>query len=97
MVTVILRRYAGGLGHAPTGLRPAGGKLYQDWPVPKNGQDAARRPQWRGERRAVLVRLPVAVAAELQDRAHAHGQLLSDAAVELLSGGLSSGQRGGSR
>ncbi len=97
MVTLTLRSYAAGPRHAPTGPRPGGGKLYQHWPVPKDGRDTARRPQWRGERRAVLVRLPIAVADELQDRARAHGQSLSDAAAELIAGDLSSGQRRGAR
>ncbi|WP_448640746.1 hypothetical protein [Geodermatophilus sp. URMC 63] len=45
----------------------------------------------------MLVRLPIAVADELQDRARAHGQSLSDAAAELIAGDLSSGQRRGAR
>ena len=88
---------APGLRHATAGLRGREVNVYQDWPVTNDGQDPARRPQWRGERRAVLVRLPVTVAAELQDRARAHGKSLSDAAGELISGGLSADWHRGTR
>lgn len=50
---------------------------------------ARRRPQWRGERRAVLVRLPVPVADRLVQHAAAEESSLSETAAELIARGLS--------
>jgi len=47
-----------------------------------------RRPQWRGERRPVMVRVPVPVAEALENLAAAKGVSLSDAAGCLISTGL---------
>jgi hypothetical protein len=48
-----------------------------------------RRPQWRGERKAVLIRLPVDVAEKLAVVAEASSVSVSDAAGRLISDGLS--------
>jgi hypothetical protein len=50
---------------------------------------ARRRPQWRGERRAVLVRLPVQVAERLVQHAATEELSLSETAAELIARGLS--------
>lgn len=47
-----------------------------------------RRPQWRGERVAVLVRLPASVAASLKRHAAVDGDSLSSAAAQLIEAGL---------
>jgi hypothetical protein len=50
--------------------------------------NAARRPQWRGERRAVMVRLTLPTAGLLLARAEASGRSVSDTAAELISTAL---------
>jgi hypothetical protein len=52
-------------------------------------QARKRRPQWRGERKAVLVRLPVATAVDLAKVAEAQRRSVSDVATELLTRALS--------
>jgi len=47
-----------------------------------------RRPQWRGERRAVMVRLPVSVAERLAAAAAASNLSLSETATQLIADGL---------
>lgn len=47
-----------------------------------------RRPQWRGERQAVLVRLPVAVAEQLRAEAGRSNRSVSDAAASFISQGM---------
>lgn len=52
-----------------------------------------RRPQWRGERRAVLVRLPVTVADRLRDEAARAQQSVSDTAAQIISAGVGAERR----
>ena len=47
-----------------------------------------RRPQWRGERQAVLVRLPVPLALRLRDEAARTQKSLSETVVGLISAGI---------
>lgn len=47
-----------------------------------------RRPQWLGERKPVLVRLPVEVAERLAEAAEQTQATLSGMAAELISAGL---------
>jgi len=49
----------------------------------------ARRPQWRGERRPVLARLPLPLADQLSELARQRGCSLSDAVSDLLTDSLS--------
>lgn len=65
--------------------------LYQDWRV----ADTRRRPQWRGERKAVLVRLPVEVADQLAKVAEVSHLSVSEAAGRFISVGLASSRVGG--
>lgn len=51
----------------------------------------ARRPQWRGERQALLVRVPAGVAEQLRAEAGRSRRSLSDTAAALLEAGLGSG------
>lgn len=45
---------------------------------------ARRRPQWRGERQALLVRLPVRHGLDVRQRAANGGRSVSDVVAELL-------------
>jgi len=47
-----------------------------------------RRPQWRGERNAVLVRMPVPLAEQLRAEATSRRLSLSDTAAELIRAAL---------
>jgi len=47
-----------------------------------------RRPQWRGERQAVLVRLPVPLARRLRAEAVRTQKSLSEMAAGLISAGM---------
>jgi len=47
-----------------------------------------RRPQWRGERQAVLVRLPAGLAEQLRAEARRNSQSLSDTAASLIASGM---------
>lgn len=47
-----------------------------------------RRPQWRGERQAVLVRLPAALAEQLRAEAGRGSRSLPDTAASLIAAGL---------
>jgi hypothetical protein len=47
-----------------------------------------RRPQWRGERKAVLVRMPVDVADQLAWEARTARRSVSDQAADLITRGL---------
>jgi predicted HicB family RNase H-like nuclease len=60
--------------------------LLQDAAVPGH----RRRPQWRGERQAVMVRLPKEVAEQLRASANQQGVSLSDAAAAFIATGLKS-------
>jgi hypothetical protein len=51
-------------------------------------QEARRRPQWRGERKAVLVRMPVALAEDLARSAELERQSVSEYAAALLQEAL---------
>jgi hypothetical protein len=51
-------------------------------------QPGRRRPQWRGERRAVLVRMPVETADRLTAEAQRRARSVSDHAAELIAHGL---------
>ena len=57
--------------------------------------DTRRRPQWRGERKAVLVRLPVDVADQLTQAAEASQLSVSETAGKYISAGLAYSQVGG--
>jgi hypothetical protein len=50
-----------------------------------------RRPQWRGERQAVMVRLPVEEADRLRLAARRRGRSISDTAADLIIDGLERG------
>lgn len=65
--------------------------LYQDWFVAEN----RRRPQWRGERKAVLVRLPVEVADQLAKAAEVSQLSVSEAASRYIAIALTSTPSGG--
>lgn len=71
-------------------LRRGARNLYQDWRV----VDTRRRPQWRGERKAVLVRLPVDVADQLTRAAEASQLSVSDTAGKYISAGLATSEVG---
>ena len=47
-----------------------------------------RRPQWRGDRRAILVRMPVALAERLSSAAEQRKVSVSEHAAELLAAAL---------
>lgn len=51
-------------------------------------RDKRRRPQWRGDRRAILVRLPVEEANRLCAEATRQGASVSDLAGKLIRSGL---------
>lgn len=72
-------------------LRRGARNLYQDWRV----VDTRRRPQWRGERKAVLVRLPVDVADQLTRAAEASQLSVSETAGKYISVGLATSEVGG--
>lgn len=55
-------------------------------------EDRGKRPQWRGERRLVMVRVPVQVAQELEQMANKQGASLSDVAGRLITLGLAAEQ-----
>lgn len=57
--------------------------------------ETRRRPQWRGERKAVLVRLPVDVADQLTRAAEASQLSVSETAGKYISAGLASSPLGG--
>lgn len=61
--------------------------LIQDLAV-SSSQPKGRRPQWRGERRAVLVRMPVETADWLTAEAQRRDRSVSDHAAELIAHGL---------
>lgn len=46
---------------------------------------SARRPQWLGERKAVLVRMPIEVAERLRNAARVERRSVSEHAAWLLS------------
>jgi len=50
-----------------------------------------RRPQWRGDRQAVLVRLPAVVAEQLRAEAGRSSRSLSDTAASLIAAGMTRG------
>lgn len=50
-----------------------------------------RRPQWRGERKAVLVRVPTEVAEVLRLAAEREQRSVSELAAELLTRALRQG------
>lgn len=51
-------------------------------------RQAGRRPDWRGERSAVLVRMPLPLADRLRAEAAERGQSLSDTAAALIRAGI---------
>jgi hypothetical protein len=53
-----------------------------------DGRSRRRRPQWRGERKAVLIRLPVDVATQLAELADEDARSVSDTAGDLIAQGL---------
>lgn len=52
------------------------------------GPARTRRPQWRGERKAVLVRMPLELAQRLSCAAEDRRQSVSERATELLAAAL---------
>ena len=61
------------------------GKLIQDWAVQGLDESQRRRPQWRGERKAVLVRVPVALADDLARSAALERRSVSEHVTILLT------------
>jgi hypothetical protein len=57
-------------------------------PTDRDAPAAKRRPQWRGERQAVLVRLPADIAQKLRTEASRSSRSLSDTAAELIAAGV---------
>lgn len=51
-------------------------------------ETSTRRPQWRGDRKAVLVRMPVGLAEKLRQAADAQQQSVSEHAAALLAAAL---------
>jgi hypothetical protein len=47
-----------------------------------------RRPQWRGDRKAILVRMPVALAHRLTREAEERQRSVSEHATDLLAAAL---------
>jgi len=66
--------------------------LLHDVGVAVRSELGSRRPQWRGDRKAVMVRLPVAVEEQLRGEAVARGLSMSDAAGVLITEGLGRGE-----
>jgi hypothetical protein len=56
-------------------------------------QQARRRPQWRGERKAVLVRMPVGLAEDLVRSAEQQRRSVSEHATALLQAALGRPER----
>ena len=54
----------------------------------KPDRQPMRRPQWRGERQAVLVRLPASLAEQLREEAGRSSRSLSDTAASLIAAGM---------
>jgi len=59
-------------------------------PTPRQTTTARtrRRPQWRGERQAVLVRLPAELVGQLRAEAGRSSRSLSDTAAFLIAAGM---------
>ena len=55
--------------------------------------EVRRRPQWRGERKAVLIRMPVEVADRLARAAKEQQCSVSDQATLLIDQALNGGSR----
>lgn len=51
-------------------------------------EDNQRRPQWRGERKAILVRVPLPVADQLTEVAQASSESVSDTVGRLITRAL---------
>lgn len=58
-----------------------------------NTSQMSRRPQWRGERKAVLVRMPVEVAEELASAAAREHRSVSDYVAGLVTDAVAGGSR----
>ena len=56
--------------------------------APERKSPEHRRPQWRGDRKAVLVRLPALEAERLRDAASRSGRSVSDTAASLIADGI---------
>ena len=87
------RRYSG--RKLRRGGRATGPSLYQDrgMTAPANEQATRRprRPEWRGDRKAVLIRVPSAIALELQEAAAQRRCSVSEHAGRLLTEALRRG------
>ena len=59
--------------------------MIQDWVVQGLDENQRRRPQWRGERKAVLVRVPVALADDLARSAALERRSVSEHVTILLT------------
>ena len=59
--------------------------VIQDWAVDGLDESRRRRPQWRGERKAVLVRMPVALAQDLATSAARERRSVSEHVTALLT------------
>jgi len=55
---------------------------------PRTTSPVRRRPSWRGERQALLIRLPITSATAIRDRTNTQGRSLSDVAGDLLAEAL---------
>ncbi|MUM21665.1 hypothetical protein FZI91_08090 [Mycobacterium sp. CBMA271] len=53
-----------------------------------------RRPQWRGERKAILIRVPLSVANQLSAAAEASSESISDTVGRLITAGLADHEAG---
>ncbi len=51
----------------------------------ESAKTSKRRPQWLGERKAVLVRMPIELAEQLRDAARVERRSVSQHAAWLLS------------
>lgn len=90
-VVDIPRRLSGRAGGAPP---PPLLKVIQDRGMSsESSTQVRRRPQWRGERKAVLVRMPVKVADRLARSAKEQQRSVSDQATLLIDQALAGGQR----
>ncbi len=74
-------------------LCPDHANLIQDRCMTESATASGRRPQWRGERKAILVRVPIEVAQRLQDAASEQKRSVSEHAAWLLNHALDGARR----
>lgn len=89
-----MREPDGGVCSLAARLYNPGRKLIQDLGVTTSkALQVYRRPQWRGERKAVLVRMPVEVAQELTSAAAREQRSVSDYVAGLISDAMAGGRQ----